>query len=502
MMKSFFKRIGEVFGAADDQADLDEKSGDQSSKSQSQSQGQSQEGAPAQPVDTVTEQTKKTAEVLAGPSSGKEQVVEPKAKATANKAATPKSKAKEEAKPSPESPAGKGPLVCLYFSVHQPNRLRDYSFFDIGNSPFYEDDDLNKRLLNEACELSYLPANKMFQELIEESDGQLKISLSLSGVLIEQLEAFRPDVLKSFQELHATGAVEIVAETYYHSMGFHRSQADFAQQVELQMAKVKEVFGVTPTVFRHTACVYFNKLAAFVESLGFKAMLGDAVGSILQGREANRLYRSPTVKSMKTLLRNGGMSDDLAVRFGSHEWDEHPLTAEKFARWCSESDGEVVNLFLEYDCIGRHQREETGIFDFWKAFPKELAKLGGRFATVSEVADTLEVAGEYDCHEPTSWAGKARDLSDWKENAMQEEARRKILAIENEVKAKEDPEILHQWRKMQTAEHFQYMSTKKGPEGDLIDRLRPYPSAYDAYLYFMNALSDLQLRSESSDSSQ
>lgn len=497
MMKSFLKRIGEVFGAADSEAAKDEKAARPLSQSQKQSQTEAPESVPqspgdeeaaSAPADNVTDQTKKTATTLA--------MAKP-----SNQKSNPPSESKEKS----EVPAEKGattepstgrkvPLVCLYFAVHQPNRLREYSFFDIGNSPFYEDDDLNRRHLDEACELSYLPANKMFKKLIEDSQGQLKISLSLSGVLIEQLEAFRPDVLKSFQELHATGAVEIVAETYYHSMGFHRSQKDFAEQVELQMAKIKEVFGVTPKAFRHTACVYFNKLAAFVESLGFESMLGDAVGSILQGREANRLYRSPNVKNMKTLLRNGGMSDDLAVRFGSHEWDEHPLTAQKFARWCYESDGEVVNLFLDYDCIGRHQGKNTGIFEFWKAFPGELEKLGGKFATVSEVAETLEVAGEYDCHEPTSWAGKARDLSDWKENAMQEEARRKILAIESEVKAKNDPEILHQWRKMQTAEHFLYMSTKKGPEGELHDKLRPYKSAYDAYLYFMNALSDLQLR--------
>lgn len=494
-MKSFLKRMSEVLGSADKSAADDEKA----NEGQSQAATSSSECASETPESTKSESTQSMTsgehppQQMANPTPQKKQA---SGKSKAGKVQKTQKTQKGKATTSSQENASerKVPLVCLFFEVHQPNRLREYTFFDIGNSPFYEDDDLNQRLLDEACELSYLPANRMFQKLIEESDGELKLSLSLSGVLIEQLEAFRPDVLKSFQDLYATGAVEILAETYYHSMGFHSSQKDFAEQVALQMAKVKEVFGATPKAFRHTACVYYNELAAFVESLGFESMLGDAVGSVLQGREANRLYRSPNVKKMKTLLRNGGMSDDLAVRFGTHEWDEHPLTAQKFARWCAQSDGEVVNLFMDYDCIGRHQTKETGIFEFWKAFPGELKKLGGRFATVSEVAASLEVAGEYDCHLPTSWNGKARDLSAWKANAMQEEARRKILMIEKQVKAENNPEMLHQWRKMQTAEHFLYMSTKTGPEGELHDKLRPYKSAYDAYLFFMNALSDLQLR--------
>ncbi|GHC48090.1 alpha-amylase [Roseibacillus persicicus] len=384
--------------------------------------------------------------------------------------------------------------ICFFFEAHQPNRLKPYSFFDIGNDPFYEDDELNRKLLDEVCEVSYLPANKMMTELIKEGKGQFRISLSVSGVLLEQLELNRPDVLKSFQDLHATGGVEIVAETYYHSMGFHRSKEEFKEQVEKQLEKIKEVFGVRPKAFRHTACVYYNELAAFVESMGFESMLGEAVGWILHGREANRLYRSPNCTTLKAHLRNGILSDDVAFRFGNHAWPQHPLTAEKFATWCQTNGGEVVNLFMDYECIGKHQDKDTGIFEFFRAFPAAWEKLGGRFVTVSESAAELEVAGEYDCHEPTSWADTEKDLSPWKGNAMQEEARRKILIIEKQVKSKNNPELLHQWRKMQTAEHFYFMSTKGGESGKVHERLRPYPSAYEAYLYFMNALSDLQIR--------
>ena len=386
--------------------------------------------------------------------------------------------------------------ICFFFEVHQPNRLKHYSFFDVGNDPFYEDDETNRRLLDEACEECYLPANEMMTQLIEEGKGQFRISMSVSGVLLEQLEASRPDVLESFQKLHATGGVEIVAETYYHSMNFHRSKKEFAAQVEKQMEKVKEVFGVKPKAFRHTACIYFNELAAYVEGLGFESMLGEAVGHVLGGREANRLYRSPNCETLKTHLRNGILTDDIAFRFGNPDWPQHPLSAEEFATWCQNNGGEVVNLFMDYEAIGQHQKAETGIFEFFKAFPAAWETLGGRFVTVSEAASELEVSGEYDCHDPTSWAHESKDLSAWKGNAMQEEARRKILVLEDLVKSKNNPELLHQWRKMQTAEHFYYMSTTGGTAGEMHDRLRPYESAYDAYLYFMNALSDLQIRLE------
>ncbi|MBK1832880.1 glycoside hydrolase family 57 protein [Roseibacillus ishigakijimensis] len=398
--------------------------------------------------------------------------------------------AEDSAPPAPIQP------ICFFFEAHQPNRLKPYSFFDIGHEENYEDDELNNKLLNEICDKSYLPANKLMKELIEEGEGNFRISLSISGVLLEKLEKERPDVLKSFQELHATGGVEIVAETYYHSISFHRSKEEFAEQVQMQVDKIESVFGVKPKAFRHTACVYYNELAAFVEGLGFESMLGEAVGRILDGREANYLYRSPNVKEMKVHLRNGILSDDIAFRFGNHAWPEHPLTAEKYARWCQTNGGEIINLFMDYECLGYHQEEETGIFKFLKAFPREWAKLGGRFVTVSEANDEFDSAGIYDCHEPTSWADLDKDLSPWKGNAMQEEARRKILNMEELVKSKNCPKLLHRWRKMQTAEHFYYMSTKGGECGDFHDRLRPYPSAYDAYLYFMNALSDLQIRLE------
>ena len=386
------------------------------------------------------------------------------------------------------------PDIALFFEAHQPNRLKPYSFFDIGNNPFYEDDALNEEIVGKVADKCYLPANAMFTRLAEEHGGDFKMALSLSGVLIEQLEHHRPDALQSFVDLHATGCVELLCETYYHSLCFRESGGEFTRQVERQQAKLKEVFGAEPAVFRHTELVYFNELAAFVEGLGFKGMLAEGVDRILRGRSPNHLYRSPNVENLRTFTRNCALSDDVAFRFADTGWAEHPLTPEKFARWCAAEDGELVNLFMDYETIGEHQWEDTGIFEFWSGFPAAALAAGCRFVTPSEAIEKHEVKGEYDCHEITTWADASKDLSPWKANPMQYEAKKKILSLERAVLAQNDPELVHQWSKMQTSDHFYYMSTKGGDDGAVHDYFRPYPSAYDAYLYFMNALSDLQIR--------
>ncbi|MDP0490344.1 MAG: alpha-amylase [Verrucomicrobiota bacterium JB023] len=391
------------------------------------------------------------------------------------------------------------PVLTLFFEVHQPNRLKPYNFFDIGNDPFYEDDDLNRKILDKVSERCYLPANALFTRLLEEHAGQFRMAMSLSGVFIEQLEHHRPDVLESFKKLHATGHLELLSETYYHSMGYHRSKDDFTEQVALHKAKLKEHFGVKPSLFRHTEQVYFNEFAAHIERLKFKGMMAEGVAQHLNGRSPNHLYRSPNVKSMPVILRNGQLSDDIGFRFADTSWDQWPLTAETYAAWCAASGGDVLNIALDYETIGEHQGAETGIFDFWEEFPRLWLESGHRFATPSEVVDELKPVGIYDCHEPTSWADAEKDLSPWKGNAMQLEARKKILLIEQAVKDHDDAELLHQWRKMQTSDHFYYMSTKGGAAGQVHDYFRPYASAYDAYLYYMNALSDLQLRVESGE---
>jgi alpha-amylase len=386
------------------------------------------------------------------------------------------------------------PDVCLYFQVHQPNRLLPYDFFRIGENATHEDDAMNAAILDKVAEKCYLPANRMFQQLIEENHGRFRMAMSISGTLIEQLQRHRPDVLESFQELVASGGVELLAETYYHSLAFVHSNKEFDRQVEMHLQLLEEVFSVRPRVFRNTELIYNDAIAAKAETMGFDGVIAEGVEWNLNGDSPNFLYRAPQTARIKTLLRNSRLSDDLSFRFSDPTWSEYPLTPEKFAGWLAESDGDVVNLFMDYENIGEHQWEDTGIFDFWKAMPEAVDDAGLQWVTPSEGVDLYRASREYSSHYLSSWADTERDLTAWMGNVMQQEAIAKVHRLEHEILAVNDPELTHTWAKMQTSDHFYWMSTKGGTDGSVHTYFTPYPSPYDAYIYFMNVLADLQIR--------
>lgn len=386
------------------------------------------------------------------------------------------------------------PDVCLYFQVHQPNRLVPYDFFRIGEHAYYEDDGLNAAVLNKVAEKCYLPANRMFRKLIEESQGRFRMAMSISGTVIEQMQHHRPDVLESFQELVSTGGVEILAETYYHSLAFVHSTKEFERQVEMHLDKIEEVFAVRPRVFRNTELIYNNAIAAQVETMGFDGVIAEGVEWTLNGQSPNFLYRAPTTARTKTLLRNIGLSDDLGFRFSDRNWCEWPVTPEKFASWVMESPGDVVNLFLDYESIGEHQWADTGVFEFWEKLPEAILDAGSQFVTPTEAVEVYRASREYDCHFITSWADAERNLSAWMGNVMQQEAIAKVHRLEQAILAVKDADLTHTWAKMQTSDHFYWMSTKGGSDGNVHSYFSPYPSPYDAYIYFMNVLADLQIR--------
>lgn len=386
------------------------------------------------------------------------------------------------------------PDVCLYFQVHQPNRLLPYDFFRIGENATHEDDAMNAAILNKVAEKCYLPANRMFQELIEKNHGRFRMAMSISGTLIEQLQRHRPDVLESFQKLVASGGVELLAETYYHSLAFVHSNKEFDRQVDMHLHLLEEVFSVRPRVFRNTELIYNDAIAAKSETMGFDGVIAEGVEWNLNGHSPNFLYRAPQTARIKTLLRNSRLSDDLSFRFSDPTWSEYPLTADKFAGWLAESDGDVVNLFMDYENIGEHQWEDTGIFDFWKAMPEAVDDAGLQWVTPSEGVDLYRASREYSSRYLSSWADTERDLTAWMGNVMQQEAIAKVHHLEPEILAVNDPELTHTWAKMQTSDHFYWMSTKGGTDGSVHTYFTPYPSPYDAYIYFMNVLADLQIR--------
>ncbi|MEK7952707.1 glycoside hydrolase family 57 protein [Luteolibacter soli] len=384
--------------------------------------------------------------------------------------------------------------TCLYFQVHQPNRLIPYDFFRIGQHAFYEDDGLNAEVLSKVAEKCYLPANALFKEVIERTHGRFRMTLSISGTVIEQMQHHRPDVLKSFQDLVATGSVELLAETYYHSLAILHSKKEFERQVERHLEILESVFHVRPRVFRNTELIYNNAIAAQAETMGFDGIMAEGVPWVLNGQSPNYVYRAPYVTRLKTLLRNSALSDDLGFRFSDKTWNEWPLTPEKFATWVKGAPGDVVNLFMDYETIGEHQWKDTGVFEFWQQLPEAMLDEGIHWVTPGEVVDLFSATREYDCHWPTSWADAERDLSAWTGNVMQQEAIAKIHRLEEEVLAAKDPDLAHVWAKLQTSDHFYWMSTKGGTDGSVHQYFSPYGTPYDAYIYFMNALGDLQVR--------
>jgi len=383
--------------------------------------------------------------------------------------------------------------ICLYFQVHQPNRIKDYTFFDIGKVHYYENDQLNIEVLNKVSDKCYLPANKMFLDLIQKTKGAFKITFSFSGVVLEQLQNHRPDVLASFQALVETGCVEILSETYYHSLAYFFSKNEFKRQVKLHKKKVQELFNYNPKVFRNTELIYSNEIANFAESMGFKGILTEGVDTVLKGRSSNYLYQSPNTSKIKTFARNFSLSDDIGFRFSNKSWNEYPLSASKYADWLSNEQGDIINVFMDYESIGEHQWKDTGIFDFFWNMPQAVIGKGIRFITPSEAVNKIETRGMFDAHNSISWADQERDLSAWLQNSMQIEALNKIYSLEKSVNSAKNKYMLDRWSKLQTSDLFYYMCTKGASDGMVHNYFSPYNSPYDAYIYFMNILSDLEI---------
>lgn len=391
--------------------------------------------------------------------------------------------------------------ICFYFQVHQPYRVKDYRVFDIGNDSEYFNDDSdrsinNKKILNKVAGKCYLPANVVMLELLNKHP-EFKISFSFSGVFLDQLQEFSPETLESFQKLVATGRVEVLEETYYHSLSFLYSPDEFRRQVKMHRDKIEELFGVTPTVFRNTELIYNNALAHEVEKMGYKGIIAEGADHVLGWRSPNFLYRPQGTENLKLLLKNYRLSDDIAFRFSSKDWADFPLTAPKFAEWANQvnGNGNLINLFMDYETFGEHQWEDTGIFNFLRHLPEEIYKHPDNdFVTPSEAIARYEPVSLLDVHNYMSWADVERDLSAWLSNPMQHDAIQSVYNLEKDVIETHDERLISDWRKLQTSDHFYYMCTKWFNDGDVHKYFNPYNTPYEAFIAYMNALQDLKLR--------
>ncbi|MHC4677458.1 MAG: glycoside hydrolase family 57 protein [Planctomycetota bacterium] len=388
------------------------------------------------------------------------------------------------------------PSVCFYFQVHQPVRLRHYTVFDRDDE--YFDDHKNGSICRKVAHKCYLPANRLLLDIIRRSRGRFRIAYSVTGVLLEQLQRYAPEVMSTFDALAQTGCVEFLAETYYHSLSFLYSRQEFIEQINKHIEAINYFFRQKPRVFRNTELIYNNDLAGLIESMNcFDAIITEGADHILGCRSPNFVYQPRGCNKLRLLLKNYSLSDDIAFRFSNRNWPQWPLTADKFARWVSNvnGNGNVVNLFMDYETFGEHQWEDTGIFDFMRHLPDEILKHpDNHFKTPSEVVHSYGVTDTVDVPHIISWADTERDLSAWLGNAMQSNAIHELYRIERKIKKTNDERIISDWRKLQASDHFYYMCTKYFADGDVHKYFNPYDSPYDSYINFMNVLDHLQCR--------
>ncbi len=384
--------------------------------------------------------------------------------------------------------------IQLYLHVHQPWRVREYTAFDTGNSHDYFGSN-NPRILRKIAAKSYLPTNAVLKDLLDKYP-EFKLSISITGTFIEQCEQYAPEVLDSFRSLVKTGRVEIVGETYYHSLSFFYNRAEFDRQVALHAKRVQELFGVTPTAFRNTELAYNNDLGKWAEIHGYKAVLAEGWDKILGWRSPNYVYQPEHATNIRLLLKNYKLSDDIAFRFSDQSWKEYPLTVNKYISWLdADKDSPLVNLFLDYETFGEHQWADTGIFDFLRELPKQwLAKPGHKFMTITEAAESEKPSDTLSVPYTTTWADSERDLSAWLGNRMQQECQHYVYSLAPAVMATGDIKLIGDWRRLTTSDHVYYMSTKYWKDGDVHAYFSPYKSPYDAFLYYMNALRDIRYR--------
>eukprot|EP01047_Picozoa_sp_COSAG01_P000198 COSAG01_NODE_3_length_63519_cov_1591.007663_16_plen_403_part_00 len=385
--------------------------------------------------------------------------------------------------------------VVFYFQVHQPFRLRPYNFFDIGQEHQYFDEEKNRDILLKVAHKCYLPTNKLLLSMIKRHQGRFKISYALTGTVIEQFKLYAPEVLDSFKALVDTGCVELLSETFYHSLSFLYSKSEFIDQVHAHRELMRQTFNYEPETFRNTELIYNNALAKTVSDLGFSTILAEGADKVMGWRSPNFVYNPKDCPKLTLLTKNYRLSDDIAFRFSNKAWKGYPLTADKFSNWAHQiaGNGKLLNLFMDYETFGEHQWEDTGIFKFLDALPEAIFQHDDyQFLMPKEVKHHYDADAELDVHDFISWADEERDLSAWRSNPLQHHAFQRVYAMEQAVMASRDLKLIHQWRLLQTSDHFYYMCTKFDSDGDVHKYFNPYSSPYDAYINFQNIVSDFE----------
>ena len=370
--------------------------------------------------------------------------------------------------------------ICFYFQIHLPFRLKRYRFFEIGKDHYYYDDFQTGDRIRNAVEQSYLTANRTISEMIRSSNGKFRCAFSISGVTLEQLEQYAPEVIDSFKELAKTGSVEFFAEPYAHSLSSIFDASEFERQVKMHADKIEALFGKRPTALFNAELIYSDEIGELVSKMGYKTMMVDEAKHILGWKSPNYVYNHSYIPKFKLLVRNRKLSDDIALRFSSTS-----LTAENFINWIAKLPEEetVINLGMGYEVFGITQSAQTGIFEFMKALPYYAMEQEISFILPSELSKKSESAGALSVPYPISWVGNEKDLTPWMGNDLQQEALQKLYAVGERVRMCTDKPLLRDWLILQSTDHFRYMS-HKDPWGT------NYETPYEAFMNYMNVLAD------------
>ena len=388
--------------------------------------------------------------------------------------------------------------ICFYFQIHQPFRLKRYRFFDIGNDHYYYDDFANDDIITRIAHQSYIPAAETLLRMIEDSGRKFKCAISISGVALEQIEMYVPELLDILKKLVATGCVEILAETYAHSLSSLADPDEFANQVKVHDEKVHELFGVRPKVLRNTELIYCDDLAPQILAMGYKGVITEGAKHILGWKSPNYVYAAASAPKLKMLLKNDKLSDDITFRFSNTNWSEYPLTADKYIGWIADTPAEeqIFNLFMTLETFGELQNRQSGIFQFLEALPRFAAERGVEFITPTEAVSKIKAVAELGIPFPISWADEARDTSAWLGNQLQKEAFDKLYSVAERVRLCDDRRLKQDWYYLQASDHFFYMSTKHQADGEIHSLYSPYDSPYQAFTNYMNVLADFIVRVE------
>jgi alpha-amylase len=385
--------------------------------------------------------------------------------------------------------------ICLYFEIHQIIHLKRYRFFDIGRDHYYYDDYANETSITELAEKSYIPALSTLIEMAKTSGGAFKVAISISGVALEQLEIYAPAVIDLLHQLNDTGCVEFLAEPYSHGLSALANEDCFREEVLRMSAKIKELFGKAPKVFRNSSLIYSDDIGTQVAAMGFKGVLTEGAKHILGWKSPHYVYHCATAPNLKLLLRDYKLSDDISLRFSNSEWSEYPLFADRYIDWIDSlpQEEQVINIFMELKALGMVQPLSSNILEFLKALPACAKARGISFSTPTEIVTKLKSVAPLSTPYPVSWVDEERDTSCWLGNVMQREAFNKLYGIAERVHICDDRRVKQDWDYLQASNNFRFMTTKNN--GMYLDR-GIYDSPYDAFTNYMNILGDFISRVE------